>query len=205
MPTIPDQINAGMDALVEKAGRGLVQVHNGRGAGAGTIWHSEGLVLTNAHVAGRGPLQVTLRGGATLPARLLASDTERDLAALAVEGGDLPADLPIVELGESISLRPGQWVLALGHPFGVTGAATAGVVIGAGAPPVDGLPPREDWIAVSLHLRPGYSGGPLVGAEGRLVGINTVMTGPDVGLAVPVHAVKEFLRRTLGTQDKLAA
>lgn len=194
-----------MDALVEKAGRGLVQVHNGRGAGAGTIWHSEGLVLTNAHVAGRGPLQVTLRGGATVPARLLASDTERDLAALAVEGGDLPADLPIVELGESISLRPGQWVLALGHPFGVTGAATAGVVIGAGAPPVDGLPPREDWIAVSLHLRPGYSGGPLVGAEGRLVGINTVMTGPDVGLAVPVHAVKEFLRRTLGTQDKLAA
>ena len=201
MPTIPDQINAGMDALVEKAGRGLVQVHNGRGAGAGTIWHSEGLVLTNAHVAGRGPLQVTLRGGATVQARLLASDTERDLAALAAEGGDLP----IVELGESISLRPGQWVLALGHPFGVTGAATAGVGIGAGAPPVDGLPPREDWIAVSLHLRQGYSGGPLVDAEGRLVGINTVMTGPDVGLAVPVHAVKEFLRRTLGTQDKLAA
>ena len=129
MPTIPDQINAGMDALVEKAGRGLVQVHNGRGAGAGTIWHSEGLVLTNAHVAGRGPLQVTLRGGATVQARLLASDTERDLAALAVEGGDLP----IVELGESISLRPGQWVLALGHPFGVTGAATAGVGIGGGS------------------------------------------------------------------------
>ena len=201
MPTIPDQINAGMDALVEKAGRGLVQVHNGRGAGAGTIWHSDGLVLTNAHVAGRGPLEVTLKGGATVPARLLASDTERDLAALAVEGGDLP----VVELGESTSLRPGQWVLALGHPFGVVAAATAGVVIGAGAPSVDWLPPREDWIAVSLHLRPGYSGGPLVDAEGRLVGINTVMTGPDVGLAVPVHAVKEFLRRTLGTQDKLAA
>jgi S1-C subfamily serine protease len=60
--------------------------------------------------------------------------------------------------------------------------------------------PRSDreWIAVSLHLRPGYSGGPLVDAQSRLVGINTIMAGPDVGLAVPVHIVKAFLREAVG-------
>jgi S1-C subfamily serine protease len=61
-----------------------------------------------------------------------------------------------------------------------------------------GLPGRE-WIAVSLHLRPGHSGGPLVDVQGRLVGINTMMAGPEVGLAVPVHVVKTFLRRALGS------
>ena len=107
--------------------------------------------------------------------------------------------LPTVALGESRQLRPGQWVIALGHPSGIRGAVTAGVVIGVGT----GLPeapnlPRE-WTATNLPLRPGNSGGPLVGARGRLVGINTMITGPEVGLAVPVHAVKAFLRESLGS------
>jgi serine protease Do len=90
-------------------------------------------------------------------------------------------------------------VLALGHPWGVTDAATAGVVIGVGRdfPEI----PRSDreWIAVGLTLRPGHSGGPLVDVQGRLVGINTIMTGPKVGMAVPVHVAKSFLRQRLGS------
>jgi S1-C subfamily serine protease len=87
--------------------------------------------------------------------------------------------------------------MALGHPWGVSGAATAGVVIGVG----NDLPEMpwsdREWIAVGLHLRPGHSGGPLVDAQGRLVGINTMMTGLEVGMAVPVHVVKAFLKQAL--------
>ena len=87
--------------------------------------------------------------------------------------------------------------MAFGHPWGIEGAATSGVVIGQG----DQLPERpafgRDWLAVSLHYRPGHSGGPLVDSAGRLIGINTIMVGPDVGLVVPVHEVKRFLKRSL--------
>ncbi|MFQ5923288.1 MAG: trypsin-like peptidase domain-containing protein, partial [Anaerolineales bacterium] len=97
-------------------------------------------------------------------------------------------------LGDSATLQPGHWVMAFGHPWGVEGAATAGVVIGQGAQlPLFG----RDWLAVGLHYRPGHSGGPLVDSAGRLVGINTVMVGPDMGLAVPVHEVKRFLKHSL--------
>ena len=73
-------------------------------------------------------------------------------------------------------------------------AATAGVIAGVGKQLPEMPLSERDWIAVSLHLRPGHSGGPLVDDQGRLVGINTMMAGPDVGVAVPVHVVKRFLR-----------
>jgi len=194
MSDLLQQWNDDMARVVEQARRALVHIRNGHaGAGAGTIWHPEGLILTNAHVASRRHLEVTLPDGRTLPARAVAHDAERDVAALRVEASGLPT----IELGDSRQLRPGQWVLAVGHPWGVEGAATAGVVAGAGRH----LPemPFSDraWIAVSLHLRPGHSGGPLVDARGCLVGINTMMAGPDVGLAVPVHEVKAFLKKAL--------
>lgn len=88
-------------------------------------------------------------------------------------------------------------MFAFGHPWGLNGAATTGIVIGQGD---DLLARREfgrDWLAVSLHYRPGHSGGPLVNAAGELVGIYTVMLGSVVGLAAPVHEVKQFLKRRL--------
>ncbi len=163
-------------------------------AGAGTIWHPDGLILTNAHVVWGRRLHVVLADRRRLPARLLACDRELDLAALSVEADGLPT----IALGDSRLLQPGNWVVAFGHPWGVEGAATAGVVIGQGRT----LPERpgfgREWLAVSTHYRPGHSGGPLVDAEGRLVGINTVMAGPDVGLAVPIHVIKSFLKDRLG-------
>ena len=195
--TTLQQLNADLGTLADEAGRSLVQVHNGRGSGgAGTIWHPDGLILTNAHVIGKGPLQVTLRDGTTMPARLLARDKGRDLAALAIDA----TGLPTIPLGDSKDLRPGQWVLALGHPWGIVGAVTGGVVIGLGSGDQVAPHTERDWVVVNLHLRPGYSGGPLIDIDGRLVGINTVMTGPEVGMAVPVDAAKTFLRRELGEQ-----
>jgi len=195
MSNLLQQLNDEMWATVEKVRPSLVQIRNGRGgAGAGTIWHSEGLIITNAHVIQHHPTpNVILPGGETLPARLLAQDPGRDLAALVVDA----AGLPTIELGESHLLRPGQWVLALGHPWGVVGAVSAGVVIDMGSPPE--IPHRGEFVQVGLHLRPGHSGGPLVDSEGRLVGINTMIAGPDVGLAVPIHVVKIFLREQLGS------
>ena len=187
------QLNRELAAVAEEAQRSLVSISNGRrGAGAGTIWHPEGLILTNAHVVQLRSPKVTLPDGRTSPGRVLAHDEELDLAALRVDA----ADLPTIELGRSQRLRPGQWVLAVGHPWGVAGAATAGVVIGMGPPPEMTMPGGE-LIHVGLHLRPVPWGGPLVGSDGRLVGINTMMAGPDVGLAVPVHVVKAFLRQAL--------
>ena len=195
MSDLLHQLNLEMSAVVENVRRSLVQITNGqRGTGAGTIWHADGLIVTNAHVVGRRSLRATLPDERTLPVRLLARDASCDLAALAVDATGLPTS----ELGQSKQLQPGQWVLALGHPWGVAGAVTAGVVIGVGPPPEMPLPQRE-LIQVGLHLRPGHSGGPLVDVHGRLVGINTMMAGPEVGLAVPVHAVKTFLRQTLGS------
>ncbi len=195
MSDLLTQLNTEMATVAERVRRSLVEIKNGRGSvGAGTIWHPQGLIVTNAHVVRRHSLQVALPDGRTLPARLLAHDAQLDLAALAVEATELPS----IGLGRSRRLQPGQWVLALGHPWGVPGAVTAGVVIGLGPHP-EGILPQWELIQVDLPLRPGHSGGPLVDAQGRLVGINTMMNGPEVGLAVPVHEAKVFLRQAPGS------
>jgi serine protease Do len=195
MSNLLQQLNLDMSSVVEQVQSSLVHIANGRhGAGAGTIWHADGLILTNAHVVGRRSLKVTLPDGRTLPARLVAHDKSLDLAAISVDA----AGLPTIALGDSRQLQPGQWVLALGHPWGVTGAVTAGIVINVGPPPE--IPrTQRDLIQVGLHLRPGHSGGPLVNVHGQLVGINTMIAGPNVGLAIPVHVVKTFLHQSLNS------
>lgn len=196
MMDVLQQLNDRLAESVEQVRASLAQISNGRGAGAGTIWHSDGLIITNAHVVrGQRSLKVTLPDGRRLPSEIIAYDEDQDLAALAVQASGLPT----IALGDSRDLRPGQWVMAVGHPWGVPGAITAGVVIGAGTDLPEMWTGRE-WIALSLHMRPGHSGGPLVNAAGQLVGINTMITGPDVGFAIPVQTVKRFLKMTLGVQ-----
>ena len=194
-----DKLNADVSDLVAMVGRSLVQVQGRRtGFGSGVIVHSDGLVVTNAHVVGRGPLRITLPDGSNVPARLLALDKGHDLAALAIDATGLTP----ITMGGSKRLRAGEWVLALGHPWGVTGAATAGVVIGTGSEWPESPVTEREWIAVAMALRPGNSGGPLVNVDGQMVGVNTMMTGPGVGMAVPVHVVKQFLRRELASEEK---
>lgn len=193
MSELLQQLNHDLADVVTRVQCSLVQVLDGRGgAGAGTIWHADGLIVTNAHVVRRdGSKQVALPDGRILPAQVIARDDERDLAALVVEADNLPT----IEPGDSGALKAGQWVMALGHPWGIKNAVTGGVVIGAGANLPELAGTGREWVAVSLHLRPGHSGGPLVDTEGRIIGINTMMTGPEVGVAVPVDVVKRFLRR----------
>lgn len=198
MTTALQELNNDVASAAQEASRSLVQVRSGRrGSGAGTIWHADGLILTNAHVVGNRRIEVDLPGGVSLPAKVLAYDAGRDLAALSVDASGLPA----IPLGDSRSLRPGAWVMAIGHPWGVRGAVMTGVVIGTGdywpETPYSG----QDLIAAALPLRPGNSGGPLLDAQGRLVGINAMITGPQVAFAVPVHVAKAFLRETIGARE----
>jgi serine protease Do len=189
-------LNDEQATLVERVQKSLVEVRNGReGFGAGVIWRPDGIIVTNAHVVHRQSLHVALRDGRTLDARLLAYDQANDIAALATDATNLDA----IDLGDSEALLPGQLVLALGHPWGVPRAVTAGVVIGSGAHLPESPRANREWIAVSLRLRPGNSGGPLVDALGRLLGLNTMMTGPDFGMAVPAHVIRKFMREALGS------
>ncbi len=191
------QLNDELAAVASGVQRSLVRiVSGGSGVGAGAVWHSDGLIVTNAHVVGRGHgLQVRLADGRTLPARVLAHSQDRDLAALAVDAAQLPA----IPLGRSRALKPGDFVMALGYPWGIANGATGGIVIGVGKdfPELPHL--AFDGVVANLRLRPGHSGGPLVDFQGRLVGVNMLMNGPEIGVAIAVDVVKEFLRETLGS------
>jgi serine protease Do len=186
-------LNSDLSSSVARGREALVRIEKGRrGAGAGTVWHERGLILTGAHVARAGGLRVVLPDGRMTPGLVNAMDDFNDLVALSVEEDGLTT----IPLGSTEHLKPGDWVLALGHPWGVSGVATAGVVIGKGIPLELSRQPTA-LIQVSLHHRPGHSGGPLLDAAGRLVGISTMMAGLDVGLAIPVETAVAFLKENL--------
>lgn len=155
-----------------------------RGGGSGVIWNSDGLIVTNAHVA-RGPrAQVTLSDGRTFQAEVVRRDSRRDLAALRIDMRGLPA----ADSGDSGRLRAGHMVAALGNPFGVTGALSIGIVHATD---------EANWIQADVRLAPGNSGGMLADASGRVIGINTMIVG-GIALAVPSNAVESFLSAHAG-------
>ncbi len=158
----------------------------GGSGGAGVVWSANGGIITNAHVARRDTVTVTTPDGRALHGRVERRDARRDLALLRVNAQDLVPAAP----GDDSALRPGQLVLACGHPLGWTNALAVGVVhrVEAGEPPG-----HARWIHADVRLAPGNSGGPLANAAGRVVGINT-MVAWGLGLAIPVSAVQRFLQ-----------
>lgn len=200
MTGVAEKLNDELGRVAAGARQALVQVASGRiGAGSGVLVHDDGMVLTAAHVLHGRRTAVRLMDGREVEASVLAISRALDLAALSIEVHNAPA----LELSDTSTLRAGEWVYALGHPWGVRGGTTAGVVIGVGndLPEAPYSPVRSEWLATSLHLRPGHSGGPLIDSRGRLIGINTRMSGPDVGLAVPPNVIRAFLRRKLGRRQ----
>lgn len=198
MVSILERLSGEMADVADRVRRSLVEVHNGRhGSGAGSIWHADGLILTNAHVVSGGPLQVALPDGSSIPATLIAHDGSVDLAALSVRCRRPAHHTPRrLEGPPSLAACAGH-----GPPLGSEGSRHGGCRYRApGSPPGGPSFPGREWIAASLRLRPGHSDGPMMDAEGRLVGINTMITGPDVAMAVPVHVAKAFLRDKLRAQ-----
>jgi serine protease Do len=175
-------------ALAERLRRATVTVRGrGPGGGSGVIWQSDGLIITNAHVAQGPQAIVDLWDGRTFEARVIERDPRRDLAALTIDATGLPAAL----IGDSRRLRVGELVLAMGNPFGVVGALSAGIVHTIGPHEEHG---QQQWVQADVRLAPGNSGGPLVDARGYVVGINSMIYG-GLALSVPSNAVERFLRR----------
>ncbi len=182
----------GFGEVAERLRRCTVQVFSGtrgaQGTGSGVIWSSDGTVITNAHVALGDAARVELWDGRAIETRVAARDARADLAVLKLGVPGLAA----VEWRDSTSLRPGELVVAVGNPLGFVGALTTGVVHAAGS--VRGLG-RRRWVQAAIRLAPGNSGGPLADAEGRVVGINTMVVAGGVALAIPSDNVVEFLKR----------
>ena len=153
-------------------------------AGSGVIWDSEGTIITNAHVLGKGTHLVELWDGRSLPAEIKTRDDQRDLAKLKLATIGLPA-----AAFRSQPVRPGELVVAVGNPLGFTGALTTGIVHAAG--PFSGLG-RRPWVQAAIRLAPGNSGGPLADAAGQLVGINTMIVSGGIALAVPSTTVEQW-------------
>lgn len=156
------------------------------GGGSGVIWHSDGLIITNAHVARDERVSVELSDGQVIDAVRTSVDPRRDLAVLRIEATDLPA----VTVGDSDALRVGELVLAMGNPQGVVGALTTGIIHEVG--PTDAQN-RQRWVMADVRLAPGNSGGPLANARGQVIGINTMIAG-GLALAVPSNEVERFLK-----------
>ncbi len=185
-------ISAAASAMVERVRPSVVLVRSGgRGAGAGVIWRSDGGIITNAHVVAhtRGEVQVILADGRELTGKVVNSNPTLDLALLEVDAKDLPAAL----VADSSTLRVGELVFAVGHPWGQRDYVTAGIVSGLGNIGVPHTGRTAQYIRSDVHLAPGNSGGPLLNARGEVVGINAMVFGGDMGVAIPSHVATAWV------------
>jgi serine protease Do len=183
---------AGVEAVL-RAVTAVVRTGGGRrgGHGSGIVWSDDGTIVTNAHVAVDERADVELANGTHVAARLVARDPRRDLAVLRTEA--LPVTPPLI--GEPATLRPGQVVVALGHPLGIAHSLTFGIVHSVSRANVS-------LIRADIRLAPGNSGGPLADATGRIVGVNSMIAG-GLGVAISIDEVRRFTaslrpRPTLG-------
>ncbi len=164
------------------------ETYKAQGAGSGVIIGSDGTVLTNNHVVeGEKEIVVTMSDKREYKAKVLGRDPKTDLAVLKV---DAPSPLKSATLGDSDALRVGEWVLAIGNPFGLSNTVTSGIVSAKGR--VIGAGPYDDFIQTDAPINPGNSGGPLFNMRGEVVGINTAIipNGQGIGFAIPVNTAK---------------
>jgi serine protease Do len=159
-----------------------------RGMGSGFIVDPEGYVVTNQHVVGNASeITVTLHDGTKLPAKLVGIDPKTDLAVVKVEAKE---SLPYARFGNSDGTRVGDWVVAIGNPFGLGGSATAGIVSARGRDIQSG--PYDDFFQIDAPINQGNSGGPLFNLKGEVIGINTAIFSPNggnvgIGFAIPAN------------------
>lgn len=162
--------------------------------GSGFIVDPTGYVVTNNHVIGDAKdIEVTLTDGSEYPAKLIGADPKTDLALLKVEA---KVDLPHVSFGDSDKMRIGDWVMAVGNPFGLGGTVTAGIVSARGRDIHDG--PYDDFLQIDAAINQGNSGGPAFSMSGEVIGINTAIASPNggsvgIGFAIPSNLAKPII------------
>jgi serine protease Do len=189
--SLPDVFSTALTEMFERVQPGIVQVRTGgRGGGTGVVWHADGRIITNHHVVARdhAAIEVHFSDGRTMEANVLDRNPRLDLALLKVKGDNLKA-LPT---GDSSRLRIGEWVFAIGHPWGQRWSVTAGIVSA-----ISSVKLAEDlttqYIKSDVRLAPGNSGGPLLDADGNVVGINAMIFGGDLSVAIPSNVISTWL------------
>jgi Do/DeqQ family serine protease len=163
-----------------------------RASGSGVIVDPAGYILTNNHVIENAQdITVRLSDSRKFTAKLVGRDPKTDLAVLKVEAA---APLPVAELGDSERLRVGQWVVAIGNPFGLDRTVTVGIVSATARNRV-GVTTYENFIQTDASINPGNSGGPLLNLDGRVIGINTaiVAAGQGIGFSIPINEAKAVM------------
>jgi Do/DeqQ family serine protease len=162
-----------------------------RGTGSGFILSNDGRILTNAHVvSGTDTVDVTLKDGRSLEGRVVGSDPVTDVAVVKIEA----KDLPVVKLGESSGVTPGQWAIAIGNPLGLDNTVTAGIIsaVGRSSSQVGVPDKRVSFIQTDAAINPGNSGGPLLNDRGEVIGVNTAIRADAQGLgfAIPIETAQ---------------
>jgi len=188
IPAVPPyDIASDASRLASTLSRTVVEIRSPAGGGAGIIWGGRGFVVTNAHCVRREGSLTIEANGETHAVRSVAYARGHDLALIrapSVRG-------PVLELRDLDTLRPGELVFAYGHPLGVSHALAMGALHGVVRDRRSGDP---RYIAADIRLAPGNSGGPLVDAEGKLVGVNSMIVG-GLGVAIPASVVQAFVAR----------
>ena len=168
------------------------QEYKQQGQGSGFIISKDGFILTNNHVVdGADSIKVTLSDNRDFDAKVIGTDPQTDVALIKISD---PQNLPVLPLGDSANLEAGEWVIAIGNPFGLSQTVTVGVVSATGRSSV-GISEYENFIQTDAAINPGNSGGPLINGRGEAVGINTALfsrTGGymGIGFAIPINMVK---------------
>src|SRR5712692_870595 len=200
---LPDAFSHALMQVIKKVQASIVQIRNeGRGIGTGIIWSADGYVITNHHVVptDKSTIQVHLSDDRLLEAKVIDRHPKQDLAMLRIAADNLQA----ASVGDSSKLRVGEWVFAIGNPWGQRGVVTAGIVSGFGSARHNDDEQPTHYIKSDVHLAPGNSGGPLLDAEGRVVGINAMIFGGDLAVAIPSNVVSSWLEAMPGRRVTLS-
>jgi serine protease Do len=175
-----------------------------QGQGSGFLVSKDGYILTNNHVVGDADkITVKLHDGKEYPAKRIGSDPRSEVAVIKIE----EKDLPFVEMGDSAALEVGEWVIAIGNPFGLAESVTVGIVSAKGRRDLR-IAEYEDFIQTDAAINPGNSGGPLLNIEGKAVGINTAIFSQSggymgIGFAIPINMAKAIKDQLISTGGKL--
>lgn len=182
-----------LSAAAERLRSSVARIINGDGidgSGAAIAWRGNGLFVTSAHVVRSPHISVMTPDGRQFRGEIVARDPHRDIAIVRAPA----AMMPPVQTADPGTLRPGSLVFAIGHPFGVVEALSAGVLQAVGWLPA-GLEPgrqRLRWVQADVRLAPGNSGGPLADSEGRVIGVSAMVLA-GLALAVPATDVEAML------------
>ncbi|MEM8639005.1 MAG: HhoA/HhoB/HtrA family serine endopeptidase [Cyanobacteria bacterium P01_G01_bin.54] len=171
-----------------------------QGSGSGFITSTGGHILTNAHVVdGADRVTVTLKDGRTLEGKVLGSDPVTDVAVVQIEA----ENLPVIALGDSEQLQPGEWAIAIGNPLGLDNTVTTGIISGTGRSSSQvGVPDkRVNFIQTDAAINPGNSGGPLLNQNGEVIGINTaiIRNAQGLGFAIPINQARTIADQLIAT------